>query len=338
MIKKLTVIETDCTNPYHNLALEEALLSQVSENEIILYLWQNRQTVVIGRNQCAPAECNIANLESDGGFLARRLSGGGAVYHDLGNLNFTFIARSSDFDKSAQTDVILRAVRSLGINAEKNGRNDLTVDGRKFSGHAYYKTKDRCYHHGTLMLYVDTEKLSRYLNVSPLKLKAKGVSSVKSRVINLCELKKDVNIDLLKEKLIASFAEVYNSPVSKLYEEEVDKALLTKLEKRYSDPDYKYGGIKILPCSLQQKFDWGQVRIDFALSDTEPRKLSDVLFYSDGLEADYLSQISERLINIELDTEKIYAALTDGIKLNEMQDIAQAASDIADLLGSSQWR
>ena len=338
MINKLTVIETECTNPYHNLALEEALLSQVTEGEIILYLWQNRQTVVIGRNQCAPAECNIANLESDGGFLARRLSGGGAVYHDLGNLNFTFIARSADFDKGTQTEVILSAVRSLGINAEKNGRNDLTVDGRKFSGHAYYKTKDRCYHHGTVMLYVDTEKLSRYLNVSPLKLEAKGVASVKSRVINLCELNKDLNIDLLKERLIASFADVYNAPVSMLSEKDVDNALLTTLEKRYSDPEYKYGGVKILPYSLQKKFEWGQVRIDFALCESEPKKLTDVLFYSDGLEADYLSQIAKRLLNIELKKENIYAALTDGIKLKDMPDIAQAASDIADLLGSSQGR
>ncbi|MBP9987982.1 MAG: lipoate--protein ligase, partial [Ruminococcus sp.] len=151
-MKKIHIIETFDTNPYHNLALEEALLKSVKPEECILYLWQNRQTVVIGRNQNALAECKVQKLEADGGFLARRLSGGGAVFHDLGNLNFTFLACADWFSKEIQTDIIIDAIRSLGIDAEKNGRNDLTVNGQKFSGHAYYKTKDKCYHHGTIML------------------------------------------------------------------------------------------------------------------------------------------------------------------------------------------
>ncbi|MGM9617603.1 lipoate--protein ligase family protein [Butyricicoccus sp.] len=153
MKQNLTVVITNETNPYHNIALEEC----------ILYLWQNRNTVVIGRNQHAENECRVQELQKDGGFLARRLSGGGAVYHDLGNLNFTFLAYENHFDISSQNEVILRAVKRLGVQAEKNGRNDLTVDGKKFSGHAYYKTGGRCYHHGTLMVDVDYTKLAAYL-------------------------------------------------------------------------------------------------------------------------------------------------------------------------------
>ena len=155
MSKRLTVIEGISTSPYENLALEEWLLNHVAADEVILYLWQNQHTVVIGKNQNAWKECNITTLEADGGHLARRLSGGGAVYHDLGNLNFTFLAQKENYDVSKQTDVILNALAALGIVAEKSGRNDILVDGRKISGNAFYDHKGRCYQHGTLLLNVD---------------------------------------------------------------------------------------------------------------------------------------------------------------------------------------
>ena len=142
MIKKIYTIESGCFNPYQNMGLEEYLMYQAGEDECILYLWQNERTVVIGRNQNAWKECQTEELEGDGGYLARRLSGGGAVFHDLGNLNFTFLVRKENFNVEKQTEVILRAVNSLGIHAEKSGRNDITVDGCKFSGNAYLRSGD----------------------------------------------------------------------------------------------------------------------------------------------------------------------------------------------------
>ena len=137
MINRLSYFISSSTNPYLNLAVEEYLLETVKPNQLILYLWQNERTVVIGKNQNAWKECRFQELEADGGHLARRLSGGGAVFHDLGNLNFTFLIPSSDYDLSKQMSVILEAVRSLGIDAQKSGRNDVTVDGKKFSGNAF---------------------------------------------------------------------------------------------------------------------------------------------------------------------------------------------------------
>ena len=216
MIERLTYIETDNTNPYHNLALEEMLLENVEKNECILYLWQNKNTVVIGRNQNSWKECKVEFLEENGGNLVRRLSGGGAVFHDLGNLNFTFLVHKENYSVERQLQVIIKALEKFGLKAEKNGRNDITVDGRKFSGNAFYQLKDNCYHHGTLMVNVNMQDLSKYLNVSKDKLKSKGVDSVKSRVINLSSLCEEITISSLKDKLFEAFGEVYNCTPERL--------------------------------------------------------------------------------------------------------------------------
>ena len=149
MIRRIQIFSTDCTNPHRNLAVEQYLLETVPEETCILYLWQNRRTVVIGRNQSPWKECRTAALEADGGFLARRLSGGGAVFHDLGNLNFTFLVNKADYDLPRQLGVIVEACRLLGIPAECSGRNDVLSNGRKFSGNAFYEHGGKSYHHST---------------------------------------------------------------------------------------------------------------------------------------------------------------------------------------------
>ena len=130
---------------------------------------------MIGRNQNCWKECRVSELEADGGHLVRRLSGGGAVYHDLGNLNFTFCMRKEDADVDRQLQVIIEAVASFGLTAEKTGRNDVAINGQKFSGNAFFDSKGCYYHHGTLLLNVDTTSMSRFLNPSKAKLQSKGV-------------------------------------------------------------------------------------------------------------------------------------------------------------------
>ena len=141
MIRNLQFYRGTGTNPYDNLALEAYFFQHCPPETCIFYLWQNERTVVIGKNQNAWRECNVDLLEQENGFLARRPSGGGAVFHDLGNLNFTFVAPAKDYHVSRQLDVICRAVRTFGLNAQKTGRNDIAVDGKKFSGNAFQKSR-----------------------------------------------------------------------------------------------------------------------------------------------------------------------------------------------------
>lgn len=181
---KLYILTT--TNPHYNLAVEEYLFRH--EREDVCMLWQNEPTVVIGKNQNAFVEVDTDALQRDGVHLARRITGGGAVYHDLGNVNFSFISASNadtGLDFAKFTAPILKALASLGVHAELSGRNDLLLDGQKFSGNAQYSADGRTLHHGTLLFDADLTVLARYLRPDEEKLKSKGIRSVRSRVTNL---------------------------------------------------------------------------------------------------------------------------------------------------------
>ncbi len=204
---------SETTDPFANIACEEALMDAVQPGEYLLFLWQNAHTIVIGRNQNAWKECRVAEFEEDGGTIARRLSGGGAVYHDTGNLNFTFIAADEDYDLAMNMQVICDAVRSFGLEAELSGRNDVTIDGAKFSGNAFYRSSGRRCHHGTLMIDVDTAKLARYLNPDPKKLASKGVDSLRSRVANLSDLCPRITVESLSLALIEALTTACGKPV-----------------------------------------------------------------------------------------------------------------------------
>lgn len=291
---KLYTAASDRFDVYYNQALEKYLLDQVKDDEVILYLWRNDRTVVIGKNQDAYSECKTETLSADGGFLARRISGGGAVYHDKGNLNFTFICKRDLFDISRQDQIILNALDHLGIHAEKNGRNDLVIEGRKFSGHAYYRGKENCFHHGTIMLEVDEEALERYLYVSLAKLHSKAVKSVRSRVINLKQVKEDLNLDMLQKALIVSFEEMYQNKAEAC---PVDEAAVMKERDFFSSEEWIYGPSVNLKFRKEARFDWGTVRI---LYDLEDDRISDLKIYTDAMDHDLAKDLEERLIGTKL--------------------------------------
>ena len=317
-------IESRSTDPYTNLAIEACLMSSVRPGEPVLYLWQNERAVVIGRNQCASAECDVERLEREGGHLARRRSGGGAVYHDLGNLCFTFVTTPAEYDQVVQTDIILSAVRSLGIRAERTGRNDLVVaGGRKFSGHAYQHTGVASCHHGTIMVAVDVDTLGRYLTVSPEKLQAKGVRSVRSRVANLSALDPGITVEDLKDALRSAFATAVGPFVTDEDEGVLDQAELVRERQRFASHAWLYKGERRLEQSRKARFDWGSVRVDLTC---ENGVIRDLMVFSDGLEAERIDAIPQLLVGSRCVVEELEQRLREGGLPCAM------ASDIAHLI------
>ena len=299
---KLRVFVSESLDVYHNQAIEKYFLDRIEDDEVILYLWQNDRTIVIGANQDAYGECDIEKLEKDGGHLARRITGGGAVYHDKGNLNFTFITPKALYDLSKQEEVILKALDCLGIKAAKTGRNDLVIDGRKFSGHAYYKGKWSCLHHGTLMLEVDEGRLQDYLRVSLAKLHSKNVASVRSRIINLKSVREDLDLDTLKKALIHSAELIYETKAEPYTA--FDQKELTKLEAQFKDDKWRYGKLYKEGRVVEKRFDFGTVRIVYVMEEDQIKDLS---VFTDALDTDLFDGLEKRLIGKrinEIDTKK----------------------------------
>ncbi|HML45867.1 MAG TPA: lipoate--protein ligase family protein, partial [Clostridia bacterium] len=196
------IVQRESNDPAWNLALEQTLLETVQED--LFLLWQNGPSVIVGRNQNARAEVDESLVEALGLPVVRRMTGGGAVYHDLGNLNFSYIecrAGGHFGDFARYTKPVLEALRQLGIDAELGGRNDLLVDGRKISGNAQCLWRGRMLHHGTLLFDADLTVLGRVLRPDPAKLAGKGVASVRSRVTNLRAVCPGLTLDQLLDAL-----------------------------------------------------------------------------------------------------------------------------------------
>jgi len=300
--KQLLLFSSNNTNPFTNLALEEYLLWNVRKDESILYLWQNRQTVVIGVNQNPWKECHIKELEQDGGYLARRLSGGGAVFHDLGNLNFTFLMLEEEYNVDRQLDVIICAMNKFGINAEKSGRNDLLVDGKKFSGNAFYHARGHCFHHGTVLVDTNLTDLSRYLHVSPAKIQSKGVDSVRSRVINLKAVAPVISIESLKTAMMEAFGEVYESNPQPFPVDRITHSDLVRLEDKYASIQWRFGRKLPFNAVFHDRFSWGDLTLQFYI---ESGVIQEAVAYSDSLETDFFQVMGEALKNIPFSSAEI---------------------------------
>lgn len=261
MVKSIGIYLGNSFDPHYNLAVEKRLFDLADPEECILYLWQNQNTVVIGKSQNPWAECRTSLLEAEGGTLARRLSGGGAVFHDLGNLNFTFLVSKENFDVDKQLSVIQQACRLAGISAEKSGRNDLLAQGHKFSGNAFYHSGNRSYHHGTLLIDVDMDKLQRYLSPPKAKLQAKGVASVRSRVVNLSELSPGLTISEMKRYMVKAFQTVYGHEAKEVILTQEDHAAIAAMAEENKSWEFLYGTPLPFTFQCEEKFDWGYVQL-----------------------------------------------------------------------------
>ena len=315
-------VESKEYNPWKNLAIEKHLAEQTQPGDLLFYLWQNEKTVVIGRNQNALRECKAQLLEEEGGYLARRTTGGGAVYHDLGNLCFTFIASPERYDLERQMKVIQLACRKFGIETEFSGRNDIiTKDGYKFSGNAFSVNKKCKIQHGTLMIDLNKEMLSRYLTPSEEKMKAKGVKSVESRVCNLKQLNADVTVEAMKKALVEAFTEEYgeyeriglvegadacscagscgsgNVRICSLATQEFQE-----IYNMYASWDWRYGKSPECEVVHSNRFSWGEVQVHMKLKNLY---IEECKVYSDSLDVELPDKLENVLINQRFDMKNV---------------------------------
>lgn len=278
---------------------------------MVLYLWRNENTVVIGRNQNPWKECNLEKLSNMKGKIARRLSGGGAVYHDLGNLNFTFLTGEKNEDLSKQLSVIIEALKEQGIESSFSGRNDILVDGKKISGNAFYWDNNKYYHHGTLLYEVDVEKLTAILTPPTHKLTSKGIDSVKSRVANLKEYREDLTIESLMKSLIRAFEVKYGeiNDIKYLDEEVLD---LHELTNKYSSSQWIYGDSPDFHISIDRITTEGKIEINISAEDSEIKKCK---IYTDSLYTKEFTIIEKILEGCVFNKDNIIEILDENSQL-----------------------
>ena len=289
-----------------NLARDGYFLENNKKGDVILYFYVNKNAVIIGRNQNAWKECSIANMDADGVQLVRRHSGGGAVFHDNGNLNFSFITDEKHYDLNRQMRVILNAVSKLGLKAELSGRNDITVDGKKFSGNAFSLAKGNRSHHGTILVNADLTKLSNYLCVSKEKMRSKGIDSVRARVCNICELSSGLTVEAMRRLVIESFIEEYGAASEYVF----DGTALAEVEERrerLASWEWRFGKTPQFDFETDKRFSFGDTQIYFNLRDGVIRETK---VYSDCLDTELTTEIENALTGVHFRKEEIKAALS----------------------------
>lgn len=302
-MKKTRVLISNSHNPWFNLAVEDIIFRSMSADQRVLFLWQNDDTVVIGRAQNPWKECRTEQMERDNVTLARRQTGGGAVFHDLGNTCFTFMAGKPEYDKTVSTQIVLNALASLGINAEANGRNDLVITDengiRKFSGSAYRETVNRGFHHGTILMSTDMTRLGDYLNPDEKKLKAKGITSVKSRVINLNTVIADIDHQMICDAMIAAYCAYFDTKVNIEWISPENAEYLPDFKEKFakqSSWEWNFGSTPAFEHSLSERFSWGGVDVYL---DVEKGQITRAQLFTDMLDPTPIEALETAIIGCD---------------------------------------
>ena len=313
MVDKVLYVETGSQDPAFNLAFEEYVLTNRREGTYLL-LWQNDNTIVIGQNQNAEAEINRAFVEEHGIHVVRRTTGGGAVYHDLGNLNYSFITDLGNAEQLTMerfTRPIVEALKALGLDAEASGRNDILVEGRKVSGTAQRVARDRILHHGTLLFDADPSMVAGALNVDPEKFRSKSAKSVRSRIGNIRDfLKEDMDLSTfwayLKTALSGSGLEQITLTPEELAEVQALKA------RKYDTWEWNFGRSPQYNMTNKRYWSGGCLEVR---ADVAGGAITDIIFYGDFLAVQGMEDVAEALRGCPFRAED-FAAVLDRFDLS----------------------
>ena len=300
----------DIHDPRINLAIEEYALKHLDINETYLLFYVNEPSIIIGKNQNTIEEINTKYVEDQGIHVVRRLSGGGAVYHDLGNLNFSFITKDDgesfhNFKKF--TEPVIEALAKLGVNAELSGRNDILAEGRKISGNAQFSTKGRMFSHGTLLFDSEIENVVSALKVKKDKIESKGIKSIRSRVANISEFLTDkITVNEFKQLILRYiFDGEENIKEYKLTEKDWGKINEISNE-RYQTWEWNYGKSPKFNVQHAHRFPVGQIDVRLEVSKGT---ITQCKIYGDFFGVGDVSEVEEKLTNIRYERASISAAL-----------------------------
>ncbi|MFA5235361.1 MAG: lipoate--protein ligase [Bacilli bacterium] len=307
----MKTIINDSLDPRYNLALEEYVLKHLDTKEDFVLLWQNANSVIIGRNQNTIEEVNAAYVESHRVNVVRRITGGGAVYHDMGNLNFSFItasARDNVNNYRKFIDPVVAALRSFGVPAEFSGRNDIVVDGMKISGNAQAYHKHRMLHHGTILLNADLTMIFNVLDVKPDKIASKGIKSNRARVTNIMPyLKEPVSMAEFKERLLKYLlgSEDISRHVYMLTRHDQEK-IQALIDEKYATWAWNYGQSPAFSLECKGRYEGGGISIRLNI---EEGLIKSCRIYGDFLGVEDIAGLEEKLVGIRYDKATLETAL-----------------------------
>lgn len=311
-------------DPWQNLALDEYFQNTMQGDFVILYLYINQNAVIIGKNQNAWKECNLDSMNRDEIKLVRRMTGGGAVFHDTGNLNFSFHANDKNYDLERQIRTILTAVQELGIQAEFSGRNDITVEGKKFSGNAFGIKKQNYLHHGTLLIDTDMTRLADYLNVSEQKIRSKGIDSVRSRVCNLKDYNPQMTVNDMVTALIKAFEMHYGEAEEFVFPADAEEKI-NAMYQRHASWEWRLGSAMQFDYETECRFPWGGMELHLSVKDG---CINNVGIYTDALDTDLPAVIKGALLGSRFHSGEMSERLK---KCSSSQQICDVADYILSL-------
>ena len=311
-------LKNPSTNPYYNMAFDEYCLESLPIDEPVFFLWQNKPAVIVGYNQEVNTEVNLDYLKEKGIDLVRRVTGGGAVYHDLENLNYTIVGRSEDLERDypEYAALMMKALQALGVPATLSGRNDILVDGKKVSGFAKRVCKNRLMVHGTLMYNVDVDVLTHVLNPSTTKLQSKGIASVRSRVANLCDYLPEIpDIQTFSQRLEEILSNNYTDTEYQLTE--TDLANIQRLtDKKFATWEWNYGRSPKATLVHSARLACGTVEIHLTLAEN---RIASCRFGGDFLGNLPASDVEKALTGIPYEINEIRKCLSK-IEINRYFD------------------
>lgn len=327
MKKNICCIVSENDDAYYNMALEDYIFQTAKQsvlNEInILLLWQNKNAVIVGKNQDVKSECNQIAMEEKGVQLVRRKTGGGAVYHDMGNLNFSFIQSIDYADVEKNIAIIINALGDLGISARKSGRNDIFVDDKKISGNAFYRSGNVSIHHGTMLVDLNVQYMKKFLLAKGKAYYTEKIPSHDARVVNLSEILPGLTVEQVKAKLLRCFEKIYNVKV----DEVITDTRYVGNDKRFEDiyqmyrsDSWTYGSKTSYNKVLEGIYSWGKVRIELYLQDST---IKTIKIWTDAMEG-------EEVLCIEKKVEKCTIDEVRNMRINGY--VSKLESDVLELI------